>query len=303
MALNTSLFFAVTAKNTLAVLYLPWSQYSSSGASLQQEKSHAFPTPCRKTHPDWKRLAAVVSFLSDPRTIPVCSPCSVLVGQSLDATAATGPWGASLCELVTGVTESQNHRMVGVGRDLCGSSSPTLLPKQGHLLQAAQNLVQAGLEYLQRRRLEQSSAEVPWTLFLWFFTFMWFSSSDVASMYEAPTPVWKLETSLVLLPQKRVQSVSSRPFPEVQTLTDIEFLLSSDNLWVFGVCRGLIWKMGVQPPRWLKACSQLWRWCRHVLPALVLHRSFPVTFPQVEEIADSQLPQQITDQTEQGASK
>jgi len=31
------------------------------------------------------------------------------------------------------VTESQNHRMVGVGRDLCGSSSPTLLLKQGHL--------------------------------------------------------------------------------------------------------------------------------------------------------------------------
>ena len=28
---------------------------------------------------------------------------------------------------------SQNHRMVGVGRDLCGSSSPTLLLKQGHL--------------------------------------------------------------------------------------------------------------------------------------------------------------------------
>ena len=28
----------------------------------------------------------------------------------------------------------QNHRMVGVGRDLCGSSSPTLLPKQGHHL-------------------------------------------------------------------------------------------------------------------------------------------------------------------------
>ena len=31
---------------------------------------------------------------------------------------------------------SQNHRMVGAGRDLCGSSSPTLLPKQGHLQQA-----------------------------------------------------------------------------------------------------------------------------------------------------------------------
>jgi len=29
-----------------------------------------------------------------------------------------------------------NHRMLGVGRDLCGSSSPTPLPKQGHLQQA-----------------------------------------------------------------------------------------------------------------------------------------------------------------------
>ena len=49
--------------------------------------------------------------------------------------------------------KSQNHRMVGVGRDLCGSSSQTPLPKQGHLQQAAQDLVQVGLEYLQRRRL------------------------------------------------------------------------------------------------------------------------------------------------------
>ena len=51
------------------------------------------------------------------------------------------------------ITESENHRIVGVGRDLCGSSSPTPLLKQGHLQQAAQDLVQAGLEYLQRRRL------------------------------------------------------------------------------------------------------------------------------------------------------
>ena len=43
--------------------------------------------------------------------------------------------------------------MFGVGRDLCGSSSPIPLPKQGHLQQAAQYLVQAGLEYLQRGRL------------------------------------------------------------------------------------------------------------------------------------------------------
>ena len=50
-------------------------------------------------------------------------------------------------------TESQNHRIVGVGRELCGSSIPTPLPKQGHLQQAAEDLVQVGLEYLQRRRL------------------------------------------------------------------------------------------------------------------------------------------------------
>ena len=54
---------------------------------------------------------------------------------------------------------SQNHRMFGVGRALCGSSSPTLLPKQGHPEQAVQHLVQAGLEYLQRRRLHSPSGQ------------------------------------------------------------------------------------------------------------------------------------------------
>ena len=42
--------------------------------------------------------------------------------------------------------------MVGVGRDLCGSSGPAPLPKQGHLQQATQDHVQAGLEYLQRMK-------------------------------------------------------------------------------------------------------------------------------------------------------
>ena len=54
-------------------------------------------------------------------------------------------------------TENVYHRMLGVGRDLCGSSSPPPLPKQGQLQQAAQDLVQAGFEYLQRRRLHSSS--------------------------------------------------------------------------------------------------------------------------------------------------
>jgi len=49
--------------------------------------------------------------------------------------------------------------MLGVGRDLCGSSSPTPLPKQGHLEQTAQDHVQAGLEYLQRRRIYNLSGQ------------------------------------------------------------------------------------------------------------------------------------------------
>jgi len=52
-----------------------------------------------------------------------------------------------------------NHQIVGAGRDLCGSSSPSPLPKQGHLQQAAEDLVQAGLEYLQRRRLHNLSGQ------------------------------------------------------------------------------------------------------------------------------------------------
>jgi len=52
-----------------------------------------------------------------------------------------------------GIIESQNHRTVGVGRDLCGSSNRIPLLKQGHLQQAAQDILQAGFEYLQRRRI------------------------------------------------------------------------------------------------------------------------------------------------------
>ena len=43
--------------------------------------------------------------------------------------------------------------MLGHGRDLCGLSSPPPLPKEGHLEQAAQERVQVGFDYLQRRRL------------------------------------------------------------------------------------------------------------------------------------------------------
>jgi len=49
--------------------------------------------------------------------------------------------------------------MLGVGRDLCGSSSPTLLLKQGHLQQAAQDLVQVGHSTLGDTTLFQDSTE------------------------------------------------------------------------------------------------------------------------------------------------
>ena len=49
--------------------------------------------------------------------------------------------------------------MVGVGRDLCGSSSPTPLPKQGHVEQVAQDLIQVGSEYLHRRRIHNLSGQ------------------------------------------------------------------------------------------------------------------------------------------------
>jgi len=50
-------------------------------------------------------------------------------------------------------SESQNHRIVGVGRDLWGRSSPTPPPKQHQLEQVRQDHVQAGFEHLQRRRV------------------------------------------------------------------------------------------------------------------------------------------------------
>ena len=49
--------------------------------------------------------------------------------------------------------------MLGVRKDLWGSSSPTPLPKQGRLEQVAQDRLQAAFEYLQRRRLHNPSGK------------------------------------------------------------------------------------------------------------------------------------------------
>jgi len=56
-------------------------------------------------------------------------------------------------------TAAQNRGIVGVGGDLWGSSSPIPLPKQGHLEQVAQDLIQAGFVHLQRRRLFSPSGQ------------------------------------------------------------------------------------------------------------------------------------------------
>ena len=49
--------------------------------------------------------------------------------------------------------------MVAVGRHLCNSNSPPPPLNQVHLDQAAQDLVQVGFEYLQRRRLHNPSGQ------------------------------------------------------------------------------------------------------------------------------------------------
>jgi len=76
--------------------------------------------------------------------------------------SAGGPVGVPGCRASRGGSSAaqhrplrwgRNHGVVGAGRDLWGAPAPTPLPKQGHLQQAAQDRVQAGLEYLQRRRL------------------------------------------------------------------------------------------------------------------------------------------------------
>jgi len=60
--------------------------------------------------------------------------------------------------IILNFTESHNHRMLGVGRDLERSSSWIPLLEQEHLGQVTQERVQAGFEYLQRWRLHNP----PW---------------------------------------------------------------------------------------------------------------------------------------------
>jgi len=64
--------------------------------------------------------------------------------------------GADSCHWAQNHTESQ-HGRGWKGPLWVTQSNP--LPKQCHLQQAAEDLVQAGLEYLQRRRLHSPSGQ------------------------------------------------------------------------------------------------------------------------------------------------
>jgi len=119
-----------------------------------------------------------LSMLTEPNSPAVCSalPCRHLL--------AAGHWpGTPLClggvrsssdkcsrelgsqcllqnrEINSHLTEPQSHRTAGVGKDLWRSSCPTPLQNQGHLKQVAQDHIQAGFKYLQRRRLHNHSGQ------------------------------------------------------------------------------------------------------------------------------------------------
>jgi len=106
------------------------------------------------------------------------------------------------------VTQSQNHRMFGVGRDLCGSSSPTLLPKKGHLELTAQDLVQVEFEYLQSRRLHNPSGQpVP--------VLRHAQNKEVLPHVQMELPVLQLCTRRL----KESQSLGPSPVPLIHTGT------------------------------------------------------------------------------------
>jgi len=96
----------------------------------------SYSVPCRTSRVFWH--------------VPVLPGCSA---KDVNLWAASFPPQMLRSVYSRLFTVSQNHRIAGVGRELCGSSSPTPLPKQADLDQAAQDHVQVGLEYLQGKRI------------------------------------------------------------------------------------------------------------------------------------------------------
>jgi len=116
---------------------------ASTAPDLSQRLMHRTPPPCILA----SRLEERGTGSWSPRLGGLCTPGSAVYPRVCCAPAFPADLYLSEHNLL-----SQNPSMVGVGRDLCGSPAQPLL-KQGHPQQAAQHRVQAGLEYLQRRRL------------------------------------------------------------------------------------------------------------------------------------------------------
>jgi len=109
---------------------------SGQGKPGRAMASHHRVPGCRGKLPGWLPL-----LLLAPSPRPQLLPC--LRGARLlsHPTLLHSPLLIPPLPGTPGVTgiESQNHRTVGVGRDLCGSPSPTLPLKQGHLQQAVED--------------------------------------------------------------------------------------------------------------------------------------------------------------------
>ncbi|NWQ88140.1 HMDH reductase, partial [Burhinus bistriatus] len=159
------------------------------------------------------------------------------------------------------------HRIVGVGRDLQRSSSPTPLPKRVHLEQVGQERIQAGFEYLQRRRLHYTYKVV--TLFHLetfkiiftkrIYTFSpyllhfqkgakFLTDAEVISLVNAKhIPAYKLET--VMETQERGVSIRrqmlSKKLPEPSSLQYLPYRNYNYSLVMGACCENVIGYMPI----------------------------------------------------------
>ena len=147
-----------------------------------------------------------------------------ITAQQLRSLQRVHYWSLSGCNLyrfpIKGITESQNHRIVGVGRDLCGSSSPTTPAEAGSPTAGCTGPCPGGSWISPEKETPQppwvncSSAPSPsewffclfcfwWCFFLsffgfWgFFSFFWEDEWASAHLY-AQLPCWPRELNLFL---------------------------------------------------------------------------------------------------------
>lgn len=138
--------------------------------SLQASWNHS--NSCPWWHPHWMTGSTVlICFIYSFYVLSVC----ILSVQWNNSKMKDKEWPIltfflSLCVLSSsfafkgsywqlGITEPQTQRVVKVGRPLWELSSPSVLLKQGQLLQDSERPVQLGFEYFQRLRLHNHSGQ------------------------------------------------------------------------------------------------------------------------------------------------